>query len=101
MQFEENAFKKLNASDFASRSKIKAKTQKHDSVSTSTRTIPIGERIWTDVEPRKHSLSDNPLSKKLINLLRHGSLPRDNDGAIKFWRMKDNLQKHFVWSLLV
>ena len=35
--------------------------------------------------------------KKLINLLRHGSLPRDNDGAIEFWRMKDHLQDHVVF----
>ena len=45
----------------------------------------------------KHSLSDYPVSKKLIHLLRHGSLPRDNDGAIEFWRIKDNLQKHFPY----
>ena len=50
--------------------------------SASTRTIPIGERTWTDVEPGEYSLSDYPVSKKLINLLRHGSLPRDNDAAI-------------------
>ena len=38
------------------------------------------------------------MSKKLIYLLRHGSVPRDNDGAIEFWRMKDYLQDHFVHS---
>ena len=37
------------------------------------------------------------MSKKLINLLRHGSLLRDNDGAIEFWRIKDYLQNHFVY----
>ena len=79
MQFEEYALR-LNAGDFASRSKAKAKPQKRDSASSSTRTIPIRERTWT----RKQSLSDNPVSKKLIHLLRHGSLPRDNDGAIEF-----------------
>ena len=47
----------------------------------------LGERTWTDVEPGKQSLSDYPVSKKLIYLLRHGSLPRDNDGAIEFWRI--------------
>ena len=73
MQFEEFALK-LNAGDFASRSKAKAKPQKRDSVSSSTITIPIGERIWTDVEPGKYSLSDYPVWKKLIHLLRHGSL---------------------------
>ena len=41
MQFEEYALK-LNAVDFASRSKAKAKPQRRDSASSSTRTIPIG-----------------------------------------------------------
>ena len=38
------------------------------------------------------------MSKKLINLLRHGSLPREDDGAIEFWRVKDYLENHFVYS---
>ena len=101
MQFEEYALK-LNACDFACRSKAKAKPQKRDSASSSTRIILIGERIWTDVEPGKHSLSDCAVSKKLIHLLRHGSLLRDKDGAIEFWRIKDYLQDHFLcchhWS---
>ena len=97
MQFEEYALKKLNAGDFASRSKAKAKPQKRDFASSSTRTIPIKERTWTDVEPGKHSLSDYPVLKKLIHLLRHGSLPREDDGAIEFWRIKDNLQNHFLY----
>ena len=96
MQFEEYALK-LNAGDFARRSKAKAKPQKRDCASSSTRTIPIGERTWTDVEPGKYSLSDCPVSKKLINLLRHGSLLRDNDGGIEFWRIKDDLQNHFLY----
>ena len=33
------------------------------------------------------------MSKELI----HGSLLRDNDGAIEFGRIKDNLQKHFLY----
>ena len=93
MQFEEYALR-LNAIDFASRSKAKAKRQRRESASSSTRTIPIGERNWTDVEPGECSISDYPVSTKLINLLRHG---RDNDGAIEFWRMKDYLQDHFVF----
>ena len=95
-QFEEYALR-FNASDFASRSKAKAKPQRRDSASSSTRTIPIGERTWTDIEPGKYSLSDYPVLKKLINLLRHGSLPREDDGAIEFWRIKDHLQNHFLY----
>ena len=58
MQFEEYALK-LNAGDFASRSK----------------------------------------AKKLVNLLRHGSLLRDNDGAIEFWRLKNYLQDHLCFVI--
>ena len=63
----------------------------------SRRTIPIGERIWTDDEPGEYSISDYEVSKKLIHLLRHGNLLRENDGAIEFSRIKDNLQTHFLY----
>ena len=46
------------------------------------------ERTWTDIEPQDYSLNDYPVSKQLINLLRHGSLLREDDGAIEFWRHK-------------
>ena len=96
MQFEEHALK-LNASDFACRSKAKAKSQRREPTSSSTRTTLIGERTWIEVEPGKYSISDYSVSKKLIHLLRHGSPPRDNDGAIEFWRIKDNHQKCFPY----
>ena len=55
-----------------------------------------------DREPRKYSLSDYEVSKKLIHLLRHGHLPREEDGAIEFWRIKEYLRNDFVrfqhWS---
>ena len=55
----------------------------------------------TNVEPGEYSISEYEVSKKLIHLL-HGSLPRENDGAIEFWSIKDNLQKHSLhchhWS---
>ena len=53
---------------------------------SDTRTIPIGTRTWIDVEPGEYLLSGYAVSKKLIRLLRHGSL-RDDDGAIEFWRI--------------
>ena len=52
---------------------------------------------WIDVEPGEYSISDYEMSKKLIHLPRHGSLPRENDGVTEFWRIKDNLQKHFLY----
>ena len=86
-QFEEDALR-LNASDFACRSKAKAKPQRREPAGSSTRTIPIGERIWTDVEPGKYSISDYAVSKRLIHLLRHRSLPRADDGAIQILENK-------------
>ena len=38
------------------------------------------------------------MSKRLTTLLRHGHLPREDDGAIEFWRLKDCLRKDFVRS---
>ena len=40
---------------------------------------------------------DCMVSKKLIHLLRHGSLHRVIDGAIEFWKIKDKLEKHFLY----
>ena len=88
MQFEDCPLKS-NASAFASRSKAKAKTQRRTLASPSTRTLPIGERPWTDVEPEDYSPVDYPVSKQLSTLLRHGHPPREDDGAIEFWRKRN------------
>ena len=69
-KFEEYALK-LDAKDFACRSKAKAKPQRREPAGSSPRTVPIEKRIWTDVEPRKYLFSDLEVSKKLIHLLRH------------------------------
>ena len=60
MQFEDYALKS-NALAFASRSKANAKPQRRTSASSSTRTLPIGERTWTDIEPQDYSLNDYPV----------------------------------------
>ena len=96
MQFEDYALR-LNAKDFACWSKAKAKPQRREPSGSSPRTVPIEKRTWTDVEPGKYLPSDYEVSKKLIHLLRHGRLPREDDGAIEFWRIKDNFQKHFLY----
>ena len=98
VQLEEYAWK-LDAKDFACRSKAKAKPQRREPAGSFPRTVPIGKRIWTDVEPREYSLSDYDISKKLIHLLRHGKqVHREDDGAIELWRLKDYLQNHFEHS---
>ena len=35
------------------------------------------------------------MSKRLTVLLRHGRLPREEDGTIEFWRLKDCLRNEF------
>ena len=82
MQFEDYALKS-NVRAFASRSNAKAKPQRRTCASSPTKTIFFGERTWTDIEPQDYSLTDCSVSKKLINLLRHCSLPREDDGAIE------------------
>ena len=94
MQFEDCALKS-NARAFASRSKATANPQRRISANSSTKTLP---RTWTDIEPQDYSPTDYSVSRKLINLLRHGSPLREEDGAIEFWRVKDHLQNHFEQS---
>ena len=48
-------------------------------------------------EPQDYPSTDHSVSKKLINLLRHGCLLREDDGAIEFWRIQDYLKDHFVF----
>ena len=101
MKFEEFALK-TNVLAFASRSKAKAKPRRRTSACSSTRTVLICERSWTDVEPGTYSHIAYPVSKRLSTLLRHGDLPREEDGAIEFWRLKDCLRCEFensrLWS---
>ena len=84
-----------NVLAFASRSKAKAKPRRSTSAYSSTRTVPICEWFWTDIDPGTYSNIAFPVSKRLTTLLRHGHLPREEDGAIEFWRLKDRLRHEF------
>ena len=97
MQSEELALK-TNVLAFASRSKAKAKPRRRISACSSTRTVPIGERSRTDDEPETYSHIACPVSKRLSTLLRHGDRPREEDGAIEFWRLKDYLRNELAHS---
>ena len=83
---------------FASRSMAKAKPRRPTSARSSSRTVPIRERIWTDIESRAQSNQAYPVAKRLNTLLRHGQLPQEEDGAIEFWRLKDYLRNKFEHS---
>ena len=76
---------------FASRSKGKAKPRRPSTTCSSPRTVPILERKWIDIEPGAQFDQAQPVAKRLNSLLRHGQLPREEDGAIEVWRLKDDL----------
>ena len=97
MQFEEFAVK-TNVLAFASRSKAEAKPRRRTPACSSARSVLIGERSWTDIEPETYSSIAYPVSKRLSTLLRHGELLREEDGAIEFWRLQDDLQNKSEYS---
>ena len=83
-----------------SQAKAKAKPQKREPIDSSSRIIPIERRNWIDIEPGTYSLSEYEASKKVIHLLRHGNqVHREDDGAVHFWRIKENLQNPFPQSI--
>ena len=98
-QLEEYALQ-LDAKDFVCRSKAKAKPQRREPAGTSSRIVPMERRNWIDIEPGKHSLSEYEVSKEVIHLLRHSQkVHREEDGAVHFWRIKENLQNPFPQSI--
>ena len=100
MQFEDFALT-TNVLAFASRSKAQAKPRRRTPACSSARTVPIGERTWTDIEQEDYSPIAYPVSKQLSTLLQHGRLPREDDGAIEFWRSKDYSERFRAISTLL
>ena len=98
-QLEEYALK-LSAKDFARRSKAKAKPQRREPAGSSPRIVPIERRNGIDIERGKYSLFEYEVSKKVIHLLRHSQqVHREEDGAVHFWRIKENLQNQLPRSI--
>ena len=76
--------------------KGKSKTERRPfTTCSSTRTVLLRERIWIDIEPGTQSDQAYPVAKRLNTLVRHGQLLREEDGAIEFWRLKDDLRNKF------
>ena len=75
-----------------------ASRRRPTSACSSKRTVSIRERTWTDIEPGAQSDQTYPVAKRLNTLLRHGQLPREEDGAIEFWRLKNDLRNKFEHS---
>ena len=82
----------------ASRSKAKAKPRRPSTTCSSSRTIPILERPWIDIEPGAQFDQAYQVAKRINTFLRHEELPREEDGAIEFWRLKDDLQNKVEYS---
>ena len=74
MHFEDFALK-TNVLAFASRSKAKTEPRRRTPADSSTKTVPISEISWTDIESENYSPIAYPVSKQLSTLLRHGDLP--------------------------
>ena len=98
-QLEEQALQP-NEKDIVGQTKAKAKPQRKEPAESSSRIISMDRRHWIDTEPGKHSLSAYEISKKVIHLLRHfQQVHREEDGAVHFWRKKENLQNQFPQSI--
>ena len=60
-----------------------------------TRLLRHDQSVPRGSEQETYSSIDYPVSKQLSTLLRHGSLLREDDGAIELWRKKDYLRYEF------
>ena len=63
---QETSTTKTEVFTYASRSKAKAKPRRRTSACSSTRTVPICERSWTDVEPGTNLFAYRLFSVKTI-----------------------------------
>ena len=95
---QETSTTKTEVFAFASRPKAKAKPSRPSTTCSSSRTLPILQRTWIDIEPGAQFDQAYPVAKRLNTLLRHGELLREDDGAIEFLRLKDDLRNKFEHS---
>ena len=99
---QETSTTKTEVFAFASRPKAKAKPRRPSTTCSYSRTVHILERTWIDIEPGAQFDQAYPVAKRINTLLRHGELPREEDGAIEFLRLKDDLRNKFgnsqYWS---
>ena len=95
---QETSTTKTEVFAFASRSKAKAKPRRPSTECSSSRTVLVLERTRIDIEPGAQFDQAYPVAKRINTLLRHGQLPREEDGAIEFWRLKDDLRNKFEHS---
>ena len=63
--------------------------------------MPIYLRKWIDVEPEKFDSESYEIAEKMSTLLRHASLPREEDGSIEFSILTSMFASTFVFPALV
>ena len=96
MQFEECALK-LNASDLEADQRPKQSHKNAILPAHPQELYLLGKELGLILN---HKNIRSPIIQCRRNwsiFLRHGSLPRENDGAIQFWRIEDYLQNHFMF----
>ena len=92
---QETSTTKTEVFAIASRSKAEVKPRRPSTTcSSSTSRTFFLERKWIDIEPGTQAY---PVAKRRNTLLRHGELLREEDGAINFWRLKDDLPIKFEY----
>ena len=88
----------LNVKDFAYRSKANAKPQRREPAGSSPSIIPMNARNSIDIEPGKHSLSEDEVSKKVISSI-FIILSRCNEKRMERFisgEIKENLQSQLI-----
>ena len=83
--------------------KAKPKPTSNPLPSCSMEQISNHERKWIDMEPSQEHMSKDaqsyPVSKRMKSLLRRGTIPREEDGASEFWRLKKDFKPVFPNSV--
>ena len=91
-----------NVQLFISTGRLVAKTEPRPklAVNLSSIYVPIRERIWIDIDPKPFNQGYFALSKFMIRLLRHdASIPREDDGAVRFDDVIEKFKVKFVGTL--
>ena len=75
----------------------KATPQLKPPMTLSPVSIPILERKWIDIDTQPFDQNCFAVSTAMIRLLRHGaSVPREDDGAVRFDDLMKNITVQFV-----
>ena len=78
----------------------KAKPRPKAAVTLSSISIPVRERKWIDINPKRFCQDCFTVSKAMIRLLRHHpSIPRKDDGAVRFDEIMEEFKAKFVGAL--